>query len=297
VFDGFDGPSAICDPSHLEKRARYHLVKGCVCAGFRESSELLSIKELPAVLNLPRIVFSDLQITKMNEKLPRKLFAIKNIQLCLRHGLIRILPYCFPLCLFDTAIFEEKICRSDRLVLLKTSLAYFVLVLDWLDATEADTALPQRRGKRHPRVALWNRTFLIEMISTIFVRTRTLMDEADSDIDLFRLGTLSLERTFGALRQRSRDTHTFEPALTQVPAMQFLRFYRAEHYRITQRFQFDHVVCTANAKHPQHLRGVNPVRWARDALHTSHPCEMPLDFARMRCICFVCANESRSWFL
>jgi hypothetical protein len=172
--------------------------------------------------------------------------------------------YLFPLCIFDAAIFGENICRSDRLVLLKTSPAYFILILEWLDATHESDALPQRRGKRYSRVALWSRPFLIETISTIFVHTRTLMDEAD--IDLFRLGSLPLERTFGALRQRSRDNHTFEHALTQILAMQFLRFHRADHSHIARRLKVDHLLCPVNSIIRQHLCGVNPMRWAHDAL-------------------------------
>jgi hypothetical protein len=113
LFDEFEAFLAICDLSHLEKLVRYHLMKEGVCAGFSESCEPLSLTELPEVLNLPRIVFSDLQITKVNRNLPRKLFAASNIHVCLRYGLLRILLYLFPLCPFDTAILEEKICRSD----------------------------------------------------------------------------------------------------------------------------------------------------------------------------------------
>jgi hypothetical protein len=91
-----------------------------------------------------------------------------------------------------------------------------VLILDWLDQTDEARTLPQRHGKCHPRIALWNRTFLVEMISTIFVDIRTLMNEADNDIDLFRLGSLPLERIFGSLRQRSQDKYTFERAMKQI---------------------------------------------------------------------------------
>jgi hypothetical protein len=68
LFDEFEGFLTICDPSHLEKRAQYHLIKGDVCAGFSESCEPLNLTALPKVLNLPRVVFPDLQIIKMNEK-------------------------------------------------------------------------------------------------------------------------------------------------------------------------------------------------------------------------------------
>jgi hypothetical protein len=266
LLDEFEGFLAICDPSHLEKPARCHLIKGGVCAGFSESCEPLSLTELPEVLNLPRIVFSDLQSTKMNEKLPRKLFTVNNIHLCLGYGLVRIFLFLFPVCLFDTVIFEERIYRSDRLILLKSCLAYFIMILDWPDQTDEARALPQRPGKYHPRIALWNRTFLVEMISTVFVHIRTLMNEADNDVDLFRLGSLPLERIFGALQQRSRDNHTFERAMKHIPTMQFLRFSRADHYRIARRLKFDHMVCWANSTVPQCLFAVNPIRWARDAL-------------------------------
>jgi hypothetical protein len=46
VFDQLEGFLAIGDPSNLEKRARYHLIKGGVCARFSESCETLSIAEL-----------------------------------------------------------------------------------------------------------------------------------------------------------------------------------------------------------------------------------------------------------
>jgi hypothetical protein len=118
--------------SHLKKCTQYHLIKRGMCAVFSESCEPSSLTELPEVLNPPRIVFSDLQITKANEQFPRKLFAVNNIHLCLRYGLIRILGYLFPLCLFDTAIFEERIRGSDRLILLESCLAYFILILDCL---------------------------------------------------------------------------------------------------------------------------------------------------------------------
>jgi hypothetical protein len=111
--------------------------------------------------------------------------------------------YLFPLFLFDAAIFEEKVSRWDRLVLLETSFVYFVMIRDWLDSTNQGNALPQRRSKPHPHIALWNKTFLIEIVSAIFVHVRILMDEWGDDIDMFRLGLLPLERTFGALRQRS----------------------------------------------------------------------------------------------
>jgi hypothetical protein len=91
LFDGFEDFLAIYDPCHLEKRARYDFIKGGVCAGFSENCEPLSLPELPKVLNLLRLVFSDLQIIKVNEKLLRKLFAVNNIYLCLRYGLIRMI--------------------------------------------------------------------------------------------------------------------------------------------------------------------------------------------------------------
>jgi hypothetical protein len=140
------------------------------------------------------------------------------------------------------------------------------MIRDWLDSTNQGNALPQRRGKLHPHIALWNKTFLIEIVSTIFVHVRILMDEWGHDIDMFRLGSLPLEQTFGTLCQRSRDNHTFDHAMEQTPAMQFLRFYRADHWRIARRLKFDHVMCLANSAVPSRLHGVNPVRWARDAL-------------------------------
>jgi hypothetical protein len=203
----------------------YHLIKAGVSAGSSESCEPLSLTELPEALNLPRIVFSDLQVTKMNKKFPRKLFAVNNIHLGLHYGLIRLLLYLLLLCLFDTAIFEKRICRSNRLILLKSCLANFIMILNWPDQTDKARALPQRRGRCHSRIALWNRTFLVEVISTIFGHIRMLMNEADKDVDLFGLGSLPLERMFGTLRQRSRDNHTFERAMKQIPTMQFLRFY------------------------------------------------------------------------
>jgi signal recognition particle receptor subunit beta len=145
VFDEFQGALTICGPSHLEKRARYHLIKGGVCAGFAEGCQPFSLSELPEALNLPRIFFSDLHITKMNEKLPRKLFAIANIWLCLSHELIKISLYLFPLFLFDAAIFEEKVLRWDRLVLFETSLIYFVMIRDWLDSINQGNTLPERQ--------------------------------------------------------------------------------------------------------------------------------------------------------
>jgi hypothetical protein len=117
------------------------------------------------------------------------------------------------------------------------------MIRDWLDSTNQGNALPQRRGKLYPHIALWNKTLLIEIVSTNFVRVRILMDEWGHDIDMFRLGSFPLERTFGALRQRSRDNHIFDRAVKQIPAMQFLRFYRADHYRIARRLKFDHVMC------------------------------------------------------
>jgi hypothetical protein len=103
-------------------------------------------------------------------------------------------------------------------------------------------------------------------VSIIFVHVRILMDEWGHGIDMFRLGSLPLERIFGTLRQRSRDNHTFDRAMKQIPAMQFLRFYQADHCRITRKLKFDHVMCLANSGVPSRLHGVNRVRWARDAL-------------------------------
>jgi hypothetical protein len=104
------------------------------------------------------------------------------------------------------------------------------------------------------------------MISTIFVHIRALMNEADKDVDLLPLGSLPLERIFGTLRQKSGDNHTFEGAMKQISMMQFLRFYRADHYRIARRLMFDHVVSRANSTVRQCLFTVNLIRWALDAL-------------------------------
>jgi hypothetical protein len=93
-----------------------------------------------------------------------------------------------------------------------------------------------------------------------------LIKEADNDADLLRLESLPLERIFGRLRQRLRDSHAFERAMKQIPTTQFLRFYRAGHYRIARRLKFDHVVCRANSTFRQCLFAVNSIRWARDAL-------------------------------
>jgi hypothetical protein len=53
LFDEFQGSLAICDPSHVEKRARYHLIKGGACAGFAEDRQPFSLSELPEALNFP----------------------------------------------------------------------------------------------------------------------------------------------------------------------------------------------------------------------------------------------------
>jgi hypothetical protein len=115
LFDEFEGLLAICDPSHLKKCARYHLIKGGVCAGFSESCEPLPLTELPEVLCLPRIVFSDLQIIEMNEKHPQKLFAANNIHLCLSYEWMKILLYIYSLSVSSTRPFlkREFVDRTD----------------------------------------------------------------------------------------------------------------------------------------------------------------------------------------
>jgi hypothetical protein len=152
--------------------------------------------------------------------------------------------------------------------------------------TDKARALPQRRGKCHSRIALWNRTFLAEMISTIFVHIRWLMNEADNDADFYRLGSLPQERIFGTLRRRSRDNHTLEGVMKSIPSMQSLRFYRADHYKIARRLRFDHVVCRAKSTVEQCLLAVNLIRRAREALRFF---ETGLNFVTIRFISSVLA--------
>jgi hypothetical protein len=54
--------------------------------------------------------------------------------------------------------------------------------------------------------------------------------------------------------------------MKQIPTMQFLRFYRADHYRIAKRLKFDHMVFRANSPARQYLFAVNRIGWAREEL-------------------------------
>jgi len=116
-----------CDPSHLEKRARYRVLKGEACAAYRKTEQIIDISELPEILNLPSVVFSDLLVTKMNDHLPHQLFHLNNVNLMLGYGLITPLLCFLPLCLMDAALFESGISRSDRIILLQSALHRFIL--------------------------------------------------------------------------------------------------------------------------------------------------------------------------
>jgi hypothetical protein len=53
------------DPSHLEQRTRYQVVKKEISAGYEVGEPMMEIDELLLVLNLPSLLFSDVLITKM----------------------------------------------------------------------------------------------------------------------------------------------------------------------------------------------------------------------------------------
>jgi hypothetical protein len=105
----------------------------------------------------------------------------------------------------DAALFESEISRFDRITLLQLALHLFVSIHRWfqtIDGEDAENSLPCNRSKKASNICLFSEVFLVEVIPKSY-----------SHIVILRRGTMPLEKTFHALRQRSRDSDTDNRAL------------------------------------------------------------------------------------
>jgi hypothetical protein len=254
------------DIPHMLKRARYSLVKGGVCDNFSNVGNPIPVDQLVTDLDLPHIVVSDILITKMSDRLAMKLFKFDHLMKLYTLRRFGTLRYMFPFFLIAAALFSGHVSRRDIIILLRISLSYFIDLMKISNSTPVKNRLAQRRSGPNSKIRMFDDIFLEEIITSLYSIIAILYN-AREDVDLMRIGTQCLERTFGTVRMRSRNENTWEKAITQLQEIQFMRFFDHERLKIRRRLKCDRITSAPNFEQSVWPDDFDPANFARLALY------------------------------
>ena len=123
-FSLIDKLSIISDPLHILKRARYRLFSGTIHTGFDMNSNKLNLNFLKNKLNLPTLVFSNKQFTKMQDCLPIELFSLESIYVMLNENNLDWISYILPFVLLNSALSETVLTVEERRTFVEIAFYY-----------------------------------------------------------------------------------------------------------------------------------------------------------------------------
>jgi len=220
-FSEISSLGVISDPLHLLKRGRYRLLSNDIALGFTERCSRLNVSRARELLNLPSIIFSNQRITKMHDSLPLKLFDLRSLLLLFAEQEYELAAYFIPFTLLSTALAEKYLSNGERVSLLQVSFFYsFLYYQESMTAT--DNSLPQNRRSNHAIVWLFQNQLMKEMCNTIFVLISAL-ESVNGKLYLNRYVSNPLEHTFGMIRMKSRNRHTFDRMIKSIGEIELVR--------------------------------------------------------------------------
>jgi hypothetical protein len=182
-----------------------------------------------------------------------------------------LLTFIVPFFFIATALFTEKITIKDRLTLLRVSLQFFVEFRQCLTDVQLKLKAENKSNKSqpcHPRKE--KNTFVCrhfsEIDDSLCLCNLRYSPNSKREIDLIRLTTEFLEKTFGAISMRCRDKNVYERALNQLASLQEMRNSKTDEFAIRRRIKAEYIVLAPDFDRSP-LGDRNPDRLALQLLH------------------------------
>lgn len=195
----------ISDPLHLLKRARYRLLKigngtSMIC-GFSMDSAVIDLNLIQEYLDLPPVVFSDNQLTKMHDSLPITLFSMRSLFILVSKDYYPGVLYFLPWVLLTASLSNEVLECNVRYDLLEITLYYLLFYLQELEEEfpKIQEHVSQTKNAAKPILVLFNEQLAMESCNTAHSDIM-LMRTVNSPIYLNRASSTPLEHSFGKAR-------------------------------------------------------------------------------------------------
>ena len=226
---------AVCpffDPNHQAKCDRYRrVVPDSVQIFFEKNAPIFSKEDLK-LLDIPDYVLDESMIRKMDDELPRQLFNVKNLLLCLEKKRIDLFIALYPTTALLVSIMNEKLDRGDRINMLCHAFCivylYYEAMLSYRPSP--DCAIVMKRNKKD-LISLWHKEFTQRYLSTLFMIIRTLLDPRP--VNLGALGSHHCENFFGLVKRMSHSNESIERFMTSCEKAVLLAYMR-QTYRLAE---------------------------------------------------------------
>ena len=225
-FSSISTLGIVSDPLHLLKRARYRILSNNLSQDFYNPSKIIDIQKTKQLFDLPSIVYSNSKITKMHDSLPLMLFDLKNLLLLFSKCEKELASYFLPFALLRTSLKEVGLTNSERLNLLQIAFFYSFLYLHSSEEVGLES-LPQFKSANKKIVRMYDNKIITELCNTLFVLITQLFSK-EGMLYLNRIGTNPLEHTFGMVRMRSKNKHTYDKLVNKLGEEQMLKDLRKE---------------------------------------------------------------------
>ena len=202
---------------HIIKRIRYRLLSNRIHMNFFKNSPFIDIFEIEKLLkDVPKIVFNNLQITKMHDILPLTLFSLHNFIILFEKKKYIEAAYWFPVSLAICAMNSKNIGFYNRRFFLECSLWFLIYYKKKYDDCQNKT-LKERKYGESIDVVPYTNELLIEFSNCLFSDINII--DNYQNVNVGRNSTRSLEHTFGRARVKVNNIHTLKKFIDTVAQM------------------------------------------------------------------------------
>ena len=202
---------------HLIKRFRYRLLSNRIHMNFLNETIFIDMKEIQKVLtHLPEIVFCVINLTKMHDSLPIKLFSLHSFLILFDKKMFDAAGYFFPITLSSIAYNFPQIGYYMRHFLFKTCLWFLIYHKQRLDQHD-EIKLRQRKYKEEKDVVAYSTDLIIEFSNNLFSNINLMEKIENMNLDMN--STTPLEHTFGRARIKVHDIHTIQKFIRVIRFM------------------------------------------------------------------------------
>jgi hypothetical protein len=187
-----------------------------------ETSKIDSKSDLPAV------VFSDEQTTKMHDSLPMALFCFQILLKLYEAREFAWLAYFFPWILINEGMPHKNVAVWDRVSWFRMAYCH---LMTWLDTYEASELGPrmspfgQKKGTNVTRRTLFDQKLLVHAINSIAGILYEIRNApVDTNISLQRISTVPVERKIGVARMHAERHQTLSAIIKTMQIDEALKF-------------------------------------------------------------------------
>jgi hypothetical protein len=198
----------ISDILHALKRARYRMLKKPpMVVGLTTDSQELDLERLVLLLadDLPAVVFSDDQMTKMHDSLPMVLFRFEILLKIYEAGEFGWVAYFYPWVLINEAMSHKHVDTYDRVGWFQQAYIYLMKITVTYRTHPVGpgiTAFGWKKAGPQQRRLLFDRKLLMHTTDSISGIVYEIK-KAKKPISLQRVSTVPVERRFGRTRMHA----------------------------------------------------------------------------------------------